>query len=183
MKKLMAIILISTLASCSGGDYIRSRAEHFVRDTYPDVDRILYYNVDTITLKNNLEYRIEQAEQFIHFAEEMLELTERSNMERVRYSGAPDEKGVKEKTEKLQFEKDRKAALDSLMKATPPDVLNSPAAYQCCIAYNTSNNLVWLQLDPVGNLLVISKDRMKMYLNPGGDVPGYFEVNSRFSRY
>ena len=50
MKKFLFIILVLLLAGCSGGDLIRSRAEYFVRRTYPDVDRILYYRVDTITL-------------------------------------------------------------------------------------------------------------------------------------
>ena len=183
MKKLTSILLVSVLVSCSGGDFIRSRAEHFVRNTYSDVDRILYYKVDTITLGDNLKYRIEQAEQHVHFAADMLELTEKSNRERVRYGGKPDNEREKEHIDDLQREKDRKAALDSLMSATPPDVLNSPAAYQCCIAYNVPTNLVWVQLDTQGNLLKISKNLNDMYLNPGEDVPGYFEVYQRFSKY
>ena len=163
MKTFPIIILASILASCTGGDYIRSRAEHFVRSTYQDVDRILHYSVDTVTLGDNMTYRIEQAKQHLKDAQFFAERTKNQN----------DQDKVARESARLQ-------ALDSLLAATSPDVLNTPAAYQCCIAYNTPTNLVWLQLDPYGNLLVISKDRMKMYFNPGADLPGYLEVNNRF---
>ncbi len=164
MKKALFVLAAVIVASCSGGDYIRSRAEYFVRHTYPDVDRILYYSVDTITLGDNMNYRIEQAKEHLKSAHRFAE-------------SFPSKKHL----EDVVRESARLKALDSLRSVTAPDVLETPAAYQCCVAYNTPSNLVWVQLDPYGNLLVISKDRMKLYLNPGGDIPGYFEVNDRFS--
>ena len=158
MRKILFIALALLLAGCSGGDFIRSRAEHFVRRTYPDVDRILYYSVDTITLGDNMNYRIEQAQQF------------------VKEAGWRDKEDLDRETARLH-------ALDSLLAATSQEVIDTPTAYQCCIAYNVPSNLVWVQLDPYGNLLQISKDMMQLYLNPGEDLPGYFEVNKRFSRY
>lgn len=158
MRKILFIALALLLAGCSGGDFIRSRAEHFVRRTYPDVDRILYYSVDTITLGDNMNYRIEQAQRL------------------VKEAGWMDNEDLDRETARLH-------ALDSLLAATPQDVIDTPTAYQCCIAYNVPSNLVWVQLDTYGNLLQISKDMMQLYLNPGEDLPGYFEVNKRFSRY
>lgn len=165
MRTFPFIILASVLISCTGGDFIRSRAEHFVRSTYRDVDKILYYSVDTVTLGDNMNYRIEQAKEHLENAQFFAE--------RLKNQDSLDD--VAREAARLQ-------ALDSLLVATEPDILNTPAAYQCCIAYNTANNLVWLQLDPYGKLLVISKDRTKMYLNPGNDIPGYLEVNERFSK-
>ena len=164
MKKFLFIILASILASCTGGDFIRSRAEHFVRSTYPDVDKILYYSVDTITLGDNMNYRIEQAKDHLKSAQDFAERFPRQSY-----------------LDDVERESARLQALDSLLASTSPDVLNTPAAYQCCVAYNTPTNLVWLQIDPYGNLIVISKDRLKLYYNPGGDIPGYLEVNDRFS--
>lgn len=164
MKKFLFIILASILASCTGGDFIRSRAEHFVRSTYPDVDRILYYSVDTVTLGDNMDYRIKQAKERLksaqHFAESFPSMNYLDDVER---------------------ESAWVRALDSLKASTARDVLETPAAFQCCLAYNTPTNLVWVQLDPDGNLLNIAKDMMKLYLNPGDDVPGYFELWQRFS--
>ena len=165
MRKILFIALALLLACCSGGDFIRSRAEHFVRRTYPDVDRILYYSVDTITLGDNMKYRIEQAQRL------------------VKEAGWRDKEAGWRDKEDLDRETARLHALDSLLAATPQDVIDTPTAFQCCIAYNVPSNLVWVQLDTYGNLLQISKDMMQLYLNPGEDIPGYFEVNKRFSRY
>lgn len=186
MKKIL-LLLIVLLAGCSGGGLIRSRAEYFVRRTYPDVDRILYYKVDTVTLGDNMNYRIEQAEEHLRHAESFLREAERS-AERNRRDGfkmlySSDTANVSERKADVAREAARLRALDSLLANTAQDILDAPAAYQCCIAYNTPGNLVWLQLDPYGNLLVISKDILKLYYNPGGDVPGYLEVNDRFRKY
>ncbi len=187
MRKYLFILMASLLTGCSGGDFIRSRAEHFVRSTYPDVDRILHYSVDTITLGDNMNYRIEQSKENLKHAEFNLEYSERS-AERNRRGGlmsvyASDTARVRQNREEVARQTARLQALDSLLANTAQDVLDAPAAYQCCIAYNTPDNLVWLQLDPYGNLLVISKDILKLYYNPGGDVPGYLEVNDRFRKY
>jgi len=186
MRKFLFIFMVSLLAGCSSGDLIRSRAEHFVRATYHDVDRILYYKVDTITLGDNMNHRIEQAKENLKHAEFNLEYAQRS-AERSRRGGlmtiyASDTVRVRQNQEEVDRQTARLNALDSLLANTAQDVLDTPAAYQCCIAYNDPANLVWLQLDPYGNLLVISKDMMKLYINPGNDLPGYFDINDRFSR-
>ena len=165
MKKFLIIILASILASCSGGDFIRSRAEHFVRSTYPDVDRILYYSVDTVTFRDNMDYRIEQANEHLKSAQRLAESFPRQNY-----------------LKDVERESAWVRALDSLKASTAQEVLDAPAAFQCCVAYNSPTNLVWVQLDPAGNLLNIAKDMAKLYLNPGDDVPGYFELWKQFNQ-
>ena len=89
------------------------------------------------------------------------------------------------KTYEESLAKDRAwvAALDSL-KAASADVLGTPAAYNCIVTYNdpgiNPGCIVWVQLDPAGNLLNITKEPEKVLLNPGGDVPGYFEVWKKY---
>lgn len=182
MRKLLTIAIIATLAACSGGDLIRSRAELYVRSAYNDVGRILYYSVDTITFRDNLAYRITQSKLNIGFAERLYDLTASTNAEMKQLGGTPDLEREAEYLDNVERERARTAALDSLMKATPADVLDAPAAYQCCIAYNTSSNLVWLQLSPTGDPLLITKEREKLFINPGGDIPEYYEINDRFKK-
>ncbi len=182
MRKLLLFFVVATIVACSGGDLIRSRAELYVRSAYNDVGRILYYSVDTITFRDNLAYRITQAKQNIGFAELMYNQTVRSNAEMKRLRGTPDLESEREHLGNVEREKARKAALDSLMKATPADILDAPAAYQCCLAYNVSTNLVWVQISPTGDLIAISKDIDKMYYNPGEDIPEYYEINDRFKK-
>ena len=128
MKRFLLLAAVC-LTACSGKDFIPSRAEHFVRRTYSDVDRIVYLRVDTVTFGDNLAWV---------------------------------------------------DALDSLKAATAPEVLAGPVAFNCTVAYNHETNFVWVQLDPLGNLLGITKDRDEFLLNPGGDVPGYFELWKKF---
>ena len=187
MRKFLFILMVFLLAGCSGGDFIRSRAEHFVRSTYPDVDRILYYSVDTITLGDNMNYRIEQAKERVKMAESALEHTKRT-AEMNRRDGfkslyASDTARVRKYQEDVDRETALLQALDSLLANTAQEVIDTPAAYKCCIAYNDPANLVWLQLDPYGNLLVITKDIMKLYYNPGNDLPGYLDIYDRFKTY
>ena len=148
--------------SCSGKDVMASRAEHFVRSTYNDVDRVLSVKVDTVTYGDNLDYRMEQARHNMEF----------SAMMNRDYSGKAQE-------ESLARDKAWVAALDSL-KGVSGDILGDPAAYNCIVVYNNPSNLVWVQLDRYGNLLNITKDVEKVLLNPGEDVPGYFEVWKKY---
>lgn len=182
MRKLLIIAIVATLAACSGGDLIRSRAELYVRNEYNDVGRIIYYSVDTITFRDNLAYRIAQSKLNIGFAERLYDLTASTNAEMKQLGGTPDLEREREHLGNVERERARAAALDSLMKATPAEVLDAPAAYQCCIAYNTSSNLVWLQLSPTGDPLLITKEREKLFINPGGDIPEYYEINDRFKK-
>jgi hypothetical protein len=158
MKKIVIIFAVVLMAAaCSPGDFIRSRAESFVRSTYSDVDRILYYKVDTVTNRDNLNYRIEQAERTIR-----------------SYSTL----GIGN----VDNERKRLEAIRGLLDTIEPERLDDIAAFSCTIAYNSPSNLVWVQLDKVGNLLNITKDRNKVYLNPGYDLEEYYEVNDRFMK-
>ena len=135
-----------------------SRAEHFVRSTYNDVDRILSVKVDTVTYGDNLDYRIERAQSNTEFAAHMFRT----------YKGEKDAEGLKDA---LAWE----ATLDSLKQAAG-DILEEPAAYSCIVTYNRPGNLVWVQLDKSGNLLNVTKDVDKILINPGDDVPGYLDA-------
>lgn len=155
---LLALTTIFLMMSCSGKDTIASRAEHFVRVTYGDVDRILHVKVDTVTYGDKLDERMEQARRSMEF----------SAMMKRSYSG-----DVRDES----FAKDKAwvEALDSL-KGASGDILGDPAAFTCVVVYNNPSNLVWVQLDRHGNLLNITKEIGKLLMNPGDDVPGYAEA-------
>ena len=163
---LLAFSAIFLLTACSGKDFITSQAEHFVRKTYNDVDRIISVVVDTVTLGENMDYRIHQARHGMEFSAMMFR-----------------DFGGKTYEESLAKDRAWVAALDSL-KAVSADVLGTPAAYNCIVTYNdpgiNPGCIVWVQLDPAGNLLNITKEPEKVLLNPGGDVPGYFEVWKKY---
>lgn len=160
MKRIL-ILAVFLMTACSGGDFIASRAEHFVRTTYSDVDRILSVHVDTVTYGDNMDYRIEQATRNMEFAADMFR----------RY-------GSDRAEQDLMKERAFVSALDSLKEASA-DILGKPTAYNCIVSYNNPGNLVWVQLDTYGNLLNITKDVEKILLNPGADVPGYREILTR----
>lgn len=161
MKRIL-ILAALMMAACSGKDTISSRAEHFVRTTYNDVDRIISVRIDTVTLGENLDYRIQQTEHNMEFAAMMFR-----------------DYGGKMYEEELAKYKVRMASLDSL-KTASADILGKTAAYNCIVVYNDPNInpgcIVWVQLDPDGNLLNITKDPEKVLLNPGADVPGYLQI-------
>ena len=152
--------------SCSGKDVMASRAEHFVRSTYNDVDRIISVVVDTVTLGENMDYRIHQARHRMEFSAMMFR-----------------DFGGKTYEESLAKDRAWVAALDSLKEASA-DVLGEPTAFNCIVVYNDSGadpgHIVWVQLDEYGNLLNITKEPEKVLLNPGGDVPGYFETWKKY---
>ena len=162
---LFAILLAlhAIFPACSGKDVIASRAEHFVRATYNDVDRVLSVKVDTVTYGDNLDYRVEQARHRMEF----------SSMMSRDYGGKIYE-------ESLAKDKAWVAALDSL-KDVSADVLGEATAFTCVVVYNNPSNLVWVQLDKYGNLLNITKEQEKVLLNPGEDVPGYFETWGKYN--
>lgn len=168
--------------ACSGKDVITSRVKAYVHTAFNDVDRILTVKIDTVTVGDNLDYRIEQGRQNLQFAETLLENEERNARELARYGGTPNTSRLEDAKSNVEREKGRVAALDSLRNALAPDAIGETAAYFCCVAYNNPTNLVWVQVDPSGNLLAIDKDRMKMLINPGKDAPGYQEINERFRK-
>ena len=161
---LFAILLAfsAIFPACSGKDLIASRAEHFIRSTYNDVDRVLHVTVDTVTYGDNLDYRIERARHDMEFSATLFR----------DFGGEMYEKDL----EKAKAWVD---ALDSL-KSVSGDVLGEPAAFNCIASYNTPGNLVWVQLDKFGNLLNITKDVKKILFNPGSDAPGYLELWDKY---
>lgn len=180
---LFAILLASSaILACSGKDVITSKVEAYVYNTYNDVGKILMVKIDTVTVGNNLDYRIEQGRQNLKLAEDLLKMQERSAKELARYGGKPDASRIEDAKNNVEREKGRVAALDSLRSSLSTEVLNETAAFFCSVAYNSPTNIVWVQVDPSGNLLAIDKDRMKMLINPGKDVPGYKEINDRFRK-
>ena len=166
MRKIALFAILFAFSAifpaCSGKDVIASRAEHFVRSTYNDVERIFSVKVDTVTYGENLDYRMEQARHSMEF----------SAMMNRDYGGKIYE-------ESLAKDKAWVAALDSL-KGVSGDILGEPTAFNCIVVYNDSGadpgHIVWVQLDEYGNLLNITKEPEKVLLNPGGDVPGYFDT-------
>ena len=112
MRKIALFAILFAFSAifpaCSGKDVIASRAEHFVRSTYNDVDRIISVVVDTVTLGENLDYRIQQARHNMEF----------SAMMNRDYNGKIYE-------ESLAKDRAWVAALDSL-KAASADVLGTP---------------------------------------------------------
>ena len=183
MKKIVFLALLAVVScSISKEDFIKNRAIGYVKQVYKDYDKLIMYKVDTVTYGDNLDYRIEQADMSIKLAEGLLSVQESGARELARYGGDPDMERIEETRQDVKREKDRAAALDSVKKALSPDVLNTPTAFTCCIAYNYPNNLVWVQVDTYGNLYVVDKNIEKLLLNPGDDAPGYLEVNNRFRK-
>ena len=188
MKRLLFVVVALTTIACSDDDFIRTNAERYVRKTYSDVDRILYYSVDTVTYGMNLDHRIEQRKRGIESYEGFVKDAKSRAEEYKRVSYLKDLyedqiKDMEKWQKKVDSEKACLAALDSLKNTSSQDVLNHATAFTCCLAYNVPSNLVWVQLDENGNLLKISKDLAEMFLNPGDDIPGYLEINRRFSEW
>lgn len=174
ITKLLALALATIVVACSESDLIESRAKHFVRRTYNDVDRIIMVDIKPVTIGDNLDYRIERAAINKGYAESSLKTAILSAEELKRY-GYDYTSSVEEARARLAEETAWCAALDSL-KASLGEELNLVTAYNCAVAYNYPNNLVWVQIDKYGNLLKITKDARERLLNPGNDAPGYFEL-------
>ena len=176
MKRCLILLAVIACA-CSKPFDPAKKATDLVRRNYPDCEKIIMVKVDTVTLGENLQYRIERQKGFVKDAEADV----------ARYSGYVKEfrssksiaasyrqalhhaDSVLNKRRQLLF------ALDSLKDATL-DMANTPAAYQVCVAYNYPNNLVWIQLDYDGTLLKMSKRMSDLLFSPGRDMPGYLEV-------
>ena len=68
---LFAILFASSaILACSGKDVITSKVEAYVNNTYNDVGKILMVKIDTVTVGNNLDSRIEQGRQNLKLAED-----------------------------------------------------------------------------------------------------------------
>ena len=150
--KRVVYLLLALVVSCSNGDYIQRQAIRYTRAQYGDFNKLIHCSVDTVTIGDNLDYRIEQAQQNLRVQESL-----------------HDADGIR----KAEIQLTR---LDSLKKASDPMILAKPTAYNCGVQYNSVGNFVWVQLDEFGGLLSISKDRRTWLLNPGEDAPGYIEL-------
>ena len=195
------LIFASLLTSCAND--MASKAVHYVRKTYNDVDRIIGVSVDTVTLGDNLDYRIESADRYVEFAQgqvkyaqENVDIEESYYKQQVElvaqmkskygdeYSSSAEKDSIRLAKSREELEKEQqnlekelawRKTLDSLKTASAA-ILNEITAYDCLVVYNERFNCVYVQLDKDGNLLKITKDSDKKYLNPGEDVPGYLEA-------
>lgn len=166
------------VVSCSQPSF-QDKAISIVRHRFPECEKILSVQVDTITFGMNLDYRINQfeddkqmaereAKEFLSTYKEFVQMGGRSVAQ--SYKDHSDE--AKNRANWYQLVID---ALDSL-KLANTDILDTPTAYQYCIAYNYPSNLVWVQLAADGTLLKVSSSLRDMLLNPGDDVPGYYDL-------
>ncbi len=187
MKKLMITFLSALLVfGCSHGDPIVDKAVRLVKSNYRDCEKIIFVKVDTVTLGDNLKYRMEQNERNIKDDESWVSIYQDRIQEYRRYGssakrlidGAIADLSKADST--LNMDRLRLAALDSLRLATL-DIAERPTAYRVCVSYNQPTNFVWVQLAADGTFLKMSKDMNDLYLNPGEDMPGYFEIYERFS--
>lgn len=180
MKRIL-ILLALTVCACSQPFNPAKKAARLVFRHYPDCEKILMVDVDTVTLGDNLEYRIKQQQEEVEYAENDVRMYRRWVKEfRSTKSVADDyRKRLHDADSILNRKKLRLSALDSL-KAATLDIADMPTAYQVCVAYNYPSNLVWIQMDEDGTLLKISKSIMDLFFNPGGDMPGYFEIIEKY---
>lgn len=185
MKNYLLLTLLALCAYGCSGSSIANKAERLVRANYPDCEKILMVDIDTITIGDNLRYRLKQQKQYLEFTEANIEMYQGAIKEFKQYGASgksyADEyrQKLQEEEKKLTMQKQMISALDSL-KAARADISDVPAAYQICVAYNYPTNLVWIQLDAGGTLLKISKRREDMLLNPGLDMPGYFDIIEKY---
>ena len=184
-NRLLFAASLLLLFGCSHSVSIEDKAIGLVKNNYRDFEKVIFVKVDTITLGDNLSYRMQQNEHSIKFGEMQVKSHQDRIKEYEKY-GASAKSMIDGATEDLRKaesllnrERERLNALDSLRLATL-DKAAIPAAYQVCVAYNYPTNFVWIQLAPDGTLLKMSKNREDLFFNPGEDMPGYFEIWERF---
>ena len=151
-----------------------------MKEHFSDCENIIHVNTDTITLGDNLAHRIQQAERYVSFAKDEVERyrTWADDWEKDRFGKdyAEEHRAMQREAEKkLADEEAWLSALDSLMTATL-DIANTPTAYTVWVQYNYVGNFALVQLSADGDLLVITKDTNRLLLNPGDDMPGYYEL-------
>lgn len=167
------------VASCSADALKLSLVKTYARRVAPDLDKIVYVSIDTVTYADNLEYRIESLRREIQF--DSLEIVHQKF--NLVYSSLREsaEKRIKELEQKMAKNKAFINSLDSLGKAHS-DIMFTAVAYTYDIQYNYVGNFVWVQIDSQNNLLKATKDPMEVLLNPGGDVPGYMDLVLNYSK-
>jgi len=63
MKRLVIFLLLG-IAACTASPNMSQRAVNYVKGQYSDFDQLILCSVDTVTIGDNLNYRIEQAQRF-----------------------------------------------------------------------------------------------------------------------
>lgn len=173
MRKLLSFLLLS-LVACSSPS-IEKQAASIVRKAYGGT-QLLHVSVDTVTLGDNLDYRIEQARRQASSDSADVRRQQRYVNE---FRGTSFAKSyneyLKDAESKLSESLQKVADLDSLKRARL-DIADTPAAYQCCVIFDDPMNIVWLQLSPDGKVLKMSRSLNDLYLNPGADMPGYLDL-------
>lgn len=155
------------IASCVGsGLDIKRTAERYAMQYFPSYGQIISYHIDTVTLGDNLAYRKERAQESLRMDESLYDLNKKSPY--------PIKSALEEEAKRIDRDKRWLAALDSL-EAANADILDQVTAYTCHFNFVTANT-AWVQLDKYGNPLLITDRREKVFLNPGEDVPGYYEL-------
>lgn len=180
MKRFLIITLLA-LVGCAGKESIADKAVRLVRTNYPNCEKIIAVEVDTITLGDNLDYRIRQRQRGVEYSQSQVDYYKGTIKEFNRY-GASARKivdGYKDDLRQAEADLEREkrflAALDSLKQATL-DIAGTPTAYEICVTYNYYSNRVWVQLDADGTFLKMSESISDLLLNPGEDMPGYIEI-------
>ena len=181
MKRALLFFFILALLGCAKKESIADKAVRLVRTNYPDCEKIVSVEIDTITLGDNLNYRINQQHRHLEYSQSQVdfynetikEFNRNGSFARKIVDGYKDDLSQAEKD--LEHNKKMIAALDSLKQATL-DIADTPAAYEVCVAYNYYSNKVWIQLDADGTFLQMSKSVLDLLQNPGEDMPGYAEI-------
>ena len=187
LSRLFVVVSVLFVAGCLGEDGIEETASRLIRRNYPDCQKIISINVDTVTFGDNLAYRIKQAAQSTDMARSMVEMYEDDIMEFSRYGKSGKSfvdarrKDLAAADSTLSLALAWQAALDSLKHETA-DIADTPVAYTICAQYNYVGNFVWIQLATDGTVLKISKRIEDMLLNPGYDMPGYYDLYCRYHR-
>lgn len=187
MKKAITSIgaLLSIISCSTSHEKIREeKVMSAIQKSYSDFNNVITIMVDTVTFGDNLDFRIEQCQKDIQRITRDIEGYHRDLKDDKRYNykslAEIHQRYLEESEAKLEKENLRHQALDSL-KSAIGDSGEEIAAYTYCVAYNYPTNLVWVQIDALNNILVVTKDIKKLLLNPGGDVSGYYEVLERYS--
>ena len=189
MKRLLLVFAaIALLASCTKELTFTEKVKQTIEDyalknlddpkSYEFIELTL---LDSITIKDNIEYRKDYFKPSDFYYERLERMKSDANANYVIYS--------KEYVEEAQKEIDDKekivAAIDSLAQ-TLVDSLNNVQAYTYLFKFRSNNKLgaltktdVYVQITPKLEIITLTEDKDKLILNPK-DFPGYIELLDRF---
>ena len=185
LQRITAVILSIFLIGCTHSETLQEKAVRLVSTNYPDCEKIVHIGIDTVTFGDNLDFRINQANNDVKYRNGQVEMYENYIKEFKRYGSSA--KSIVDGYKKDLHRADSilahalawRCALDSLKQATV-DIANTPTAYTINIQYNYIGNMVWVQLANDGTFLKMSKNHNELLLNPGEDMPGYFETYKKY---